>query len=137
MSIKFDNETIRSINVFEEVSGVEVKDCLIRDERVYYVVEEGKIGLAIGKNGETVKKVQSNLGKDVKIFEYSEDAETFIDNLVPTKVKNVEISNNGGEKVAKIDVAKRSKAVGRKGRNVKVMERFLNREHGIQRVKIE
>lgn len=137
MNIKFDTQTIRNIHLFEEISGVEVMDCLVKPESVYYVVEEGKMGLAIGKNGKTVKKIQSNVGKSVKIYEYSENPEEFIKNLVPTNVNDIEIEDEGDEKVAHIDVKKRSKAVGKRGRNVRVMERFLNREYGIDRVKIE
>lgn len=137
MNIKFDTQTIRSINVFEEVAGVEVKDCLVKPDRIYFVVEEGKMGLAIGKNGKTVKKIQKNIGKNIKVYEYSEKPEIFIKNLVPTKVKEVNVEKEDGERVAHVSVDKRSKAVGKNGRNVKVMERFLNKEYGIERVKIE
>jgi len=61
VSVKFDTATIRSINMFEDITGVEVMDAITLDDTAYFVVEEGKMGLAIGKGGKTIKKVQSRL----------------------------------------------------------------------------
>jgi N utilization substance protein A len=55
MPVTFDTETIRMITLFENITGAPVKDCLIEENTLYLVVDEGKVGIAIGKNGNSVK----------------------------------------------------------------------------------
>jgi len=139
MSIKFDTETIRSINLFEDVTGVDVMDAITLEESAYFVVEEGKVGLAIGRGGRTIKKVQSNLNKDVKVYEYSDSLKEFVENLVPAKVERVRLDRTGDNKVVKVSVDKDdvSRVVGKDGKNMDIMKRFLKREFGIDEVRVE
>ena len=55
-------------------------DCLIdeRFDRVIYVIKPGDMGLAIGKKGENIRKMQKVLGRRIKMVEYAEDAKTLI-----------------------------------------------------------
>lgn len=138
MTIKFDTDTIRKINLFEEITGVEVKDCIINKDSAHFVVDEDKIGMAIGKNGRTVKKVKNNLDKDIRLYGYSEDIEEFVENLVPTDINGVDVDAND-ERVATIHVDRnnRSRVVGRNGRNIDIIKRFLKREFDIDDVRVE
>lgn len=139
MSITFDTDTIRKINIFEEITGVEVKDCIINQDSAHFVVDEDKIGMAIGKNGRTVKKVKDNLDRDVRLYGYSDDIEDFVENLVPTDINSVEVANGADEKVATINVDRnnRSRVVGRNGRNIKIIKRFLKREFDVDDVRVD
>ncbi|MCJ7450672.1 MAG: NusA-like transcription termination signal-binding factor [Candidatus Nanohaloarchaeota archaeon QJJ-9] len=138
-SIKFTTDTIRSMNLFEEVTGVEVKDAITKGNKAYFVVEEGKAGLAIGKGGETIKKVQNNLDKDVKVYEFSDSLQEFVKNIVPVKVNGVKMDRGEESTEVRIDVdrGKWSRVVGKDGRNIEVIERFLKREFGVDNVELE
>ncbi|MDY6777160.1 MAG: NusA-like transcription termination signal-binding factor [Candidatus Nanohaloarchaea archaeon] len=138
-TIKFDTETIRSMNIFEQITGVDVKDAVTNENKAYFVVEEGKAGLAIGKGGKTIKKVQENLNKDVKVFEFSDSLKEFVENIIPADVNQVRLDKGGEERVVKIKVDRRdrSRAVGKEGENVDVARRFLKREFGVDDVKVE
>jgi len=70
MTITFTTETLRLLTLFENVTNVPVKDCFVDNGTVYFIVEEGKIGLAIGKGGTSIKKAEKVIGKKVKVFEY-------------------------------------------------------------------
>lgn len=139
MTIKFDTDTIRKINIFEEITGVEVKDCVINKDSAHFVVSQDKIGMAIGKNGRTVQKVKNNLDRDVRLYGYSDDIEEFVSNLVPTDINGVEVEGPEGNQVATIKVSRnnRSRVVGRNGRNIKIIKRFLKREFGIDDVRVD
>ena len=51
------------------------------------------MGLAIGKSGETIKKVQKALGKQVELVEWSDDAKQFVLNsLNPQFVTEIRLS---------------------------------------------
>lgn len=133
MTIKLQTQNIRDIGVFERVTKVHVKDC-IRDENcVYFMIETGKSGLAIGKNGAVIKNVSSVLGKTVKIFEFAQDAETMVKNMIPT-AKNVEVGN--GSVTVTIPNSDRSVVIGRGGRNIKVMKEFLSRHFKINYLRL-
>ena len=68
MSIKLETDAIRTIALFESMTKVHAKDCLITDSCIYFLVEQSKIGLAIGKSGMVIKNVKRALNKNVKIF---------------------------------------------------------------------
>ena len=139
MSVTLDTETIRLITLFENLTGAGVRDCLVDDENriVYFVIEEGDIGKAIGKNGVVVKKTESLIRKDIKVFEFSDDVETFARNLIPA-INLVKLKTENGRSVIDVWVDKRNKAViiGRDGKNLKVYKELLQRHHGISGVTV-
>ena len=134
MEITFDTETIRLVTLFESVTKARVKDCFIdgASDAVLFIVEEGQIGLAIGKNGVSVKHVESLIKKNVKIFEFSKDLVTFVKNIIPYAT-NASVKTSGKEIVVEINVDKKNKAmvIGRDGKNLDLYKKLLNRTHGI------
>lgn len=138
VSIKFDTDTIRCMNMFEEITGVKVMDAITTENEAYIVVEEGKVGLAIGKGGKTIKKAQDKLNKKVKVYEYSDSLKEFVENVVPVNVKSVKLDRSGDNKVVKIGIDRKdmSKAVGKEGKNVEITKRFLKREFDIDDVQV-
>jgi len=133
MTIKLQTQNIRDIGVFERMTKVHVKDC-IRDENcVYFMIEAGKSGLAIGKNGAVIKNVSRVLGKTVKIFEFAKDVETMVKNMIPT-AKNVDVGKDSV--TVSIPNSDRSVVIGRSGRNIKVMKEFLSRHFKINYLRL-
>ncbi|MBR9689888.1 MAG: NusA-like transcription termination signal-binding factor [Candidatus Altiarchaeota archaeon] len=121
MKLTIDNETFRYLNAFGTLTGVIAQDCFELKEEIVYVVEPGKIGVAVGKGGANIKKVEGLLNKKIRLVEYSEDPNTFIRNVIfPLKVKNVYISTkSSGEKVINIQAdVKLKKALMRNGKKL-------------------
>ncbi len=58
-------------------------DCIIDEKfgRVIYVIRQGDMGLAIGRKGENIRRLQNVLGKKVEMVEYSDDFFQFIRNM--------------------------------------------------------
>ena len=138
MTITFTTDTIRMLTVFEKVTNVVVKDCFENGDTIYYVVEEGKIGLAIGKGGNSIKHVEKLLGKKVKVYEYSPDPVAFVKNLIPV-TKEAEIVNKDGKIIAEIKVNKQDKGmvIGRGGEKIKIYKEILRRIHNITDLKVK
>jgi NusA-like KH domain protein len=128
----FDIDIIRVINAFESITGTEVRDCVCSTS-VYFLVNPGKMALAIGKNGHNIKIAEKMLKRPIKIFEWSEDCEQFIRNLIPS-VQKIEI--NGGKAILTIENETRGMVIGKKGCNIKVIREFLNRNSNIKDLKI-
>ena len=135
MPVRFDTETIRLITLFENMSGAPVKDCMLDQgtNTLYFIIDEGSVGIAIGKNGNSVKKAEHVIGKSIKLFEFSKDIATFVKNLIP-QVTEIKIRNDDNKKViVEIKVDKKSKAmvIGRDGRNLKIFKELLSRNHNV------
>ncbi len=132
MPVTLDTETIRLVTLFENVTGAGVKDCLVENGTVYFVIEEGDLGKAIGRNGNAVKRTESILKRDVKVFEFSNDVEQFLKNLIP-QTTSTKLKNEDGRTTMEIWVDRGSKAtvIGREGRNLKVYKELLERNHKI------
>jgi N utilization substance protein A len=74
-------------------------DCVIDDrfDRVIYVIRQGDMGLAIGKKGENIRRLQNVLGKRIEMVEYDEVPDTFIANIFkPAEVVGIERGAGNG-----------------------------------------
>jgi len=66
-TIKLTTDQMRLISLFQNVTGASARDC-VEDEkqnRVIFVVNEGKMGLAIGKGGAHIRNLQNIVKKNV------------------------------------------------------------------------
>ena len=73
-------------------------DCIIdeRFDRIVYLIKEGDMGLAIGRKGNNIRKMQRVLGKRVEMVEYSSEIEEFTKNVFkPAEVTGVERGEDG------------------------------------------
>jgi len=138
-TVKYDTENIRTMNMFESITGVEAVDVINKEDEVYFVVPDGKAGMAIGKGGKIVKKIQNKLGKDVKIYEYSDNLGKFLNNLVPSDLRGVNIEEEDGEKKVEISVSSENKGrvVGKNGDKIDSIREILERTHNVDDVAVE
>jgi N utilization substance protein A len=138
-TVTYDTENIRAMNLFESITGVEVRDVILKEDEAYFVVPDGKAGMAIGKGGKVVKKVQRKLDKDVKIYEYSDNLGKFLNNLVPADLRGVDIDDEGDDKTVEISVSRDNKGrvVGKNGNKIDSIREVLQRTHGVDEVTVE
>jgi N utilization substance protein A len=134
MTVTFNSDTIGLITFFENLTGAKVKDCVIDEETntVYFLIEEGYIGLAIGKNGTSVRNAEEMLKKKIKLIEFSQDMHKFVKNTIP-KANDVVIKNEGEKVVVEIKVEKNDKAavIGRDGKRLNIAREILRRNYKI------
>ncbi|MFH1445408.1 MAG: NusA-like transcription termination signal-binding factor [Nanoarchaeota archaeon] len=133
MSVKLKTDDIRTIAVFENMTKVHAKDCIITDDCVYFLVDQKKIGLAIGKNGVIVREVRNALGKPIKIFAYSSNPKELISNMIPN-IKNLDFS--GDSMTITIPAEEKMGAIGKNGKNIKIIKSIMERHFNIKNVKI-
>lgn len=137
MSLTYDMDVIRLITLFENITGCTVRDCVLEDDVVYYIIHEGKLGLAIGKNGSSIKNAEKIIRKKIKVFEYDSDPISFVKKIIP-HTKNIELTENEGKKIIRIKVSKRDKpfVIGRGGKNIKIYRKILKRNHKIYDIEV-
>ena len=143
MSVKFTINEIRYISLFETTTNATVKDCIVDDEhnKVTFLVKKGDMGLAIGKRGSTIGKMQKSVDKSVEIIEHSDDPGEFIKNLLSSaKINSIEFSTDTkGNKIATLDVDSKDKrnVIGKNGHNIQRARQFAKRQFEISNIIIK
>lgn len=136
MGVKLSAESIRFLTLFENLTGASVKDCLVYDEKVVFVVKKGHMGVAIGKGGINVERAKELIGKRIEIIEHSDDPAEFIANIFkPIKV-NVRLMDKNGMKIAEVNVSPDLKGIviGKGGKNINKAKELARRHHNIEDV---
>lgn len=140
--IRLTSEELGLMSLFQSVSGATARDCVIdsRMDRVIFVVNQGEMGLAIGRNGVSIKNVQRLVGKPVELVEYSNDPREFIRNaLNPSYVGDIRLTEKlDGTKIAVVVVDQRRKGavVGKGGRNAEKARLLAKRYFDIANIHI-
>jgi N utilization substance protein A len=140
--IKFTSTEMRYIALFESITNASAKDCIVDEEqgRVIFIINEGQIGVAIGRGGRNIHTLERMTGKKHEIIEYSEDPVRFIKNaLKPAFVKEVRVTERAdGKKMAVVAVNPKDKgvAIGKNGKNAERLRFLAKRYFQIQNVSI-
>ena len=94
------------------------------------------MGKAIGKGGANIKKIQTELGKKIRIIEFRDNMIDFVKNVIyPLKVAEVVEEEN----IVYIkDPNKKTKSllIGRDGKNLKLINRAVKRFFSVDDVKV-
>jgi len=133
---------MRLMSLFQNVTGATARDC-VEDEkqnRVIFVVNEGKMGLAIGKGGSHIKNLQNIVKRNVEIVEYSDDPIKFLKNILnPKLVTEVKMNKRDDgtlQAIVIVDPKKKGIVVGREGRNAEKARLLAKRYFEISSVLI-
>ena len=82
--IKLTSEELKLIALFQKITRASARDVIDdeRMDRLIFVVNEGKMGLAIGKGGSNIKNLQNILKKDIELVEYAAEPEAFLKKIL-------------------------------------------------------
>jgi len=122
-SIKLTTDQLRLMSLFLNVTGATARDCVEdeKQDRVIFVVNAGKMGLAIGKGGSHIKNLQNIIKRNIELVEYSEDPTVFLKNMLNaklvTEVKMNKRADGTMQAIVIVDPKKKGIVVGREGRN--------------------
>ena len=141
-SIKLTTDQMRLISLFQNVTKTTARDCLDDEkrDRLIFVVNEGKMGLAIGKGGSNIKSLQNILKRNIELVEHFDDPIKFLKNILNPKLVNeikLDTKSDGSSQATVIvDHNKKGLVVGREGRNAEKARLFAKRYFGISNVLI-
>ena len=141
-SIKLTMDQMRKISLFQKITKVTPRDCLDdeKQDRLIFVVNEGKMGLAIGKNGSNIKSLQNLLKRNIELVEYYDEPIKFLKNLLNTKLVNeVKISTRADgspQAIVLVNPNNKGLVVGRAGRNAEKARLLAKRYFDIPSVVI-
>ena len=141
-SIKLTTDQMRMMSLFQNVTGATARDCVEdeKQDRVIFVVNTGKMGLAIGKGGVHIKSLQNIVKRNVELVEYDEDPAKFLTNLLNSKlISEVKINkrtDGSKQAIVMVDPRKKGIVVGREGRNAEKARMLAKRYFDISSVLI-
>jgi len=140
--IKLTTDQMKLMSLFQNVTKATARDC-IEDEkrdRIIFVVNEGKMGLAIGKGGTHIKSLQNKISRNVELVEYNDDPVKFLKNILNEKyISDIQISERADgsfQATVLVDSAKKGVVVGREGRNAEKARLLARRYFNITYVMI-
>ena len=133
--IRYDEQALNFISIFESLTGAKVKDCMI-DDNVLLIIEKGNMGLAIGKGGSNLKRVERTLKKTIKIIEFDDNVEKFILNYV-YPISNIQVTKEDKNIIIKgNDKKTRAFLIGREKSNLKKMISIVKRYFDISDISV-
>lgn len=138
MKVTLSDEAMQLIGLFDEVTEVSAKDCLVDDDRVVILVPAGEMGRAIGPAGKTVKQFEERVGKTVELVEDADTPEAFVASaLAPAAVRHVTVSEQD-DRVAYVEVeeADRGVAIGKGGKNIQTARMLARRHYDIDDIQL-
>ncbi|MFP3201805.1 MAG: NusA-like transcription termination signal-binding factor [Sulfolobus sp.] len=139
--IKLTSDELRFMSLFQDITRVTAKDCVIdeKNNRIIFLINPEFMGIAIGKSGSNVKKLEKLLGRTVELVAYSDNLEDLVKNLMaPARVKSIKVVQSNSKKTVYISVEPQDKglAIGKNGRNVDRAKLILKRYMDIDSVVI-
>jgi N utilization substance protein A len=124
------------MSLFQNVTKTIAHDCIDDEkrDRIIFVVNEGRMGLAIGKGGSNIKNLHNILKRNVELVEYCEDPAKFLKNILnPKFIHEVQLndrSDGSKQAIVIVDSSKKGLVVGREGRNAEkarlLSKRYFN-----------
>ena|SRR3989338_5232383 len=124
--MKYSNETIQQINLFEQLTHSKVKDFFYNDDYFLFIVPEKQGAKAIGKQGKNVKLFTKLTKKKIKIVEFNADKVKFINGLIyPLNAESIEDKGSFIELHA--DTSTKALIIGREGKNIKFYNTVLQK----------
>jgi transcription termination/antitermination protein NusA len=131
--IKLSSEQLSLLSMFQGMTGATAKDCVLDEKlgRLIFVVQKGQMGLAIGKEGGSVKKIERVVRKPVEVVEWADDIEGLVRNAFgPKYVQEVRVSERpDGTKgvVVVVDPRKKGAVLGVGGKNAEKVRLLARR----------
>lgn len=133
MNLKLSTENIRTIAMFEKITRVNPKDCIMTENSIYFLVDPGSMGMAIGRDGSNIKDLRKISEKHIKIFPKPATAEEFLKAIIPG-IKSMD--SDGGSMTVSVLQSDKLTVIGKNGDNINAIREFLKRHYKVSSLKL-
>jgi len=121
--MRLNTRDIQNITMFENMTNAGVVDFFEEGGNWYFLIKEGDMGKAVGKNGSVISKVRKLTGKRIMLFEDSDEDEKFVRNLCNPIEPRVAISDS------QVSIRfRRSDRDEMPGKKMKIVRKFIERK---------
>jgi N utilization substance protein A len=135
--IIFDTDLLKIMALFENVTHSKLKDSFFDREKLVFLVDDGELEKALGKNKTNVVKLEKMLNRKIKIVEFSPDRMTFIKNyLAPLKVVDIKEEEGDLITITGPDTKTKGLMIGIKAQNLRNLEKITGKYFPIKEIKV-
>ncbi len=137
-TIKYDISLMQYMMLFEQLTGVPLKDCFIDAHLnlLTFVVQPGEIGKAVGKQGVTVRLLEQKVKRRVRVVEFHPDKHSFIKNIImPLRIDNIR-EEEGIVYLESRDVKTKGLLIGRNAQNLRNLETNVRRYFDVKEIRV-
>ena len=132
----YDVELIKIINLFEQITHARVKDAFYMKDTLTFVVYEGDMFKALGKNLEHLHRIETMLKRKIKIVEFNSDLIRFIANLLyPYKVQEIK-EDRHIVTITDPDMKTKGLIIGAKAQNLRAYESIVKKYFDVEEIKV-
>ena len=139
--IKLTSEELSLMSMFNSITGATARDVVTDDKlnRLIFIVQKGQMGLAIGKEGVSVKKLERAVRRPVEVVEWADDVEGLVRNALGRHVEEVRVAErlDGTTGVVVIvDPKKKGAVLGLGGKHAEKVRLLARRYFDVTNVQI-
>lgn len=137
--ILFDNELIKIMSLFTQITRVPVKDCFFDDTKVTFIIASGGIRQALGQGNNNLRKLEDRFRKKIRIVEFQPDLAKFIRNMIlPCKVDDIFVLDDQTVILKSEDQKTKGLIIGKHARNLRALETNVRRYFSdLKEIKVE
>ncbi len=135
-----DNRMMGYIALFEKLGRVELKECLENEDMILFLVGERKLAELFKRNPNIIAELKERINKHILVAETSRDLLSFVKNLFYRfGVKEIYLNWKQGqiEILVGVEQSEIGKAIGKEGRNIKLMKEAVSRFYNIKSLNIK
>jgi len=131
MKVIYDNQMMKLIALFENLSNVKVKDAFLKD-KLTFIVSKGSLRIVL----RNINRIEDLMKRRIKIIEFDEDICKFAANIIyPVKAENIELKEN--ELLISVNNGRtKGLLIGRESKNLKELKEVLSRYFSVEDVRI-
>lgn len=134
--IKFDMQIMQIMSTFSRITHAELKDCIVEDAQILFIVQEGMMGKAIGKKGANIRKLEHAFKKTIKLVEFKSNVISFISSMIyPLRLQEAKEEGDTVTLTA-ADTKTRGMIIGRAAANLRALETVVKRYFPIKEIKV-
>ncbi|MEM4260800.1 MAG: hypothetical protein QXG00_06190, partial [Candidatus Woesearchaeota archaeon] len=90
MKTVYNTENIKLIGMFSNITRTNVKELIFLNDEPIFIINQGDLRKALGKNKSNLFRIENLLKKKIKIVEFNESSLQFLLNLLfPIKVTDI------------------------------------------------
>lgn len=134
---KLDMDALRMLSLFEKVTSSRVKDSVDYKDKLTFIVEEGQLWKALGKDRVNLIKLEELLKRRVKIVEYRKEKIQFLVNLIhPLRVKDIQEDEEGTITITGTDTKTKGLLIGSRAQNLRATEDVMRMYFEVKEIKV-
>lgn len=134
--ITFDTDMLKFMGLFENLTRAKLKDCFFDRGKLVFLIDQGEMGKALGRNKSNIVKLEKMLNRKIKIVEFNPNRLQFITNyLAPLRITDIQ-EEGDVVTITGTDTKTKGLIIGIKAQNLRNLEKTVSKYFKIEEIKV-